>query len=538
MSLIQPPEIFSIHGTLQTTISLEYGTVNIGNSNMELQSRLFNGGFPGPTLRIKPGDTLKINFENNLESQGPGYVHNQYSAADESNLHFHGLHVSGELPSDDATYFVEPGEFYNYSTTLPDYHMPGTFWMHPHRHGSTTLQIGGGALSAIIVEDEPGSLPQEVEDATEIILVAHYMNIGEFAAITRASNDPLFSMTNSLPGEFIMVNGQINPIISTRAGEWMRFRVIWNNFFEGSLNMRVDGCEMQLLAKDGIYIRDFPRPIGFAPIVPGGRADIMVRCPEPSKTYNILGLGSRMASIVTTSDPAVDSKTLEQWAPDYPEYLTDLRGVAASPGCGCTTQMFGNSVNNLPFATNQILHTSYIGAVVERTLAVNDHPYHQHVYPYQLVSGFDGGYDQIGDWHDTVIGNGVIRYVPTEYTGKIMVHCHRLIHEDLGMMATENVTSSGTCTCTPPVDFTAAIVGGSVALVVVIGLAVYCCIRRRRLRRERQEASTEETEAPAENKIRDLTAEDSNGSSESNDVEPGAATNFSGSPAGFETVAL
>lgn len=196
--------------------------------------------------------------------------------------------------------------------------MPGTFWMHPHRHGSTTLQLGGGALSAIIVEDEPGSLPQPVEGATEIILVAHYMNIGEFAAITRSSNDPLFGMTNSPPGDLIMVNGQLNPTISTRAGEWMRFRVTWNNFFDGSLNMRVDGCEMQLLAKDGIYIRDFPRSIGFAPIVPSGRADIMVRCPEPSRTYDITGLGSPMASIITTSDAALDSKKLESWAPDYP----------------------------------------------------------------------------------------------------------------------------------------------------------------------------------------------------------------------------
>lgn len=97
MSLIQPPAIFSVNGTLQTTISLEYGIVNIGNSNMELRSRLFNGGFPGPTLRIKPGDTMEINFENNLESQSLGFVLNEYSAADQSNLHFHGLHSTWML---------------------------------------------------------------------------------------------------------------------------------------------------------------------------------------------------------------------------------------------------------------------------------------------------------------------------------------------------------------------------------------------------------------------------------------------------------
>lgn len=181
---------------------------------------------------------------------------------------------------------------------------------------------------------------------------------------------------------------------------------------------------------------------------------------------------------------------------------------------------------------NQILHTSYIGAVVERTLAVNDYPYHQHVCPYQLVSGFDG-YDQIGDWHDTVMGNDVIRYVPTEYTGKIMVHCHRLIHEDLGMMAIENVTSTGTCTCTAPSDFTVAIVAGSVALVAVIALAVYCCIRCRRLRRKRQ--ASEEGSQTTDNKARDSNAEDSNGANESDDVEQRNSKSVLGSP-GFDSV--
>ena len=40
----------------------------------------------------------------------------------------------------------------------------------------------------------------------------------------------------------------------------------------------VENCEMFLLAKDGIYIRDFPRAISKARIPGGGRADVMVRC--------------------------------------------------------------------------------------------------------------------------------------------------------------------------------------------------------------------------------------------------------------------
>lgn len=97
MTSINPPFLFSANGTLTTTWTLEAATVSVPNSNLEITSRMFNGQMPGATLRIKPGDTLNINFQNLLENQGLGYVHNQYSAADETNLHFHGLHVSGKF---------------------------------------------------------------------------------------------------------------------------------------------------------------------------------------------------------------------------------------------------------------------------------------------------------------------------------------------------------------------------------------------------------------------------------------------------------
>jgi len=98
---------------------------------------------------------LHLHFISELEQSGKAYKHNSYSVPNESNLHFHGLHVSGEVPSDDTTLVVPPGESYQYMTTLPEDHMPGIHFMHPHRHGSTALQSGGGAAGIIIVEDDP-----------------------------------------------------------------------------------------------------------------------------------------------------------------------------------------------------------------------------------------------------------------------------------------------------------------------------------------------------------------------------------------------
>merc|ERR1712048_184985 len=99
------------------------------------------------------------------------------------------------------------------------------------------------------------------------------------------------------------------------------------------------------------------------------------------------------------------------------------------------------------------LHLTHIGAVVERSLTgTGAHPCHQHTYPFQLQSGVggDGEYFQVGDWHDVYLntqgGNPVMRFHPNKYTGKMMLHCHRLDHEDQGMMGLEWIHGSQ-CHC-------------------------------------------------------------------------------------------
>lgn len=213
---------------------------------------------PGPTLRLKRGDELHISFHNKLVDQNLPYVHNQVSAPDESNVHFHGLHVHGELPSDDVTYVVKPGDSYNYMTTLPQDHMPGTHWIHPHRHGSTTLQVGGGAASVLIVEDLPGTLSFQVDEAREIIFMAHQMNFNELEEVAFESNDRVFQVETSRNRPFVAVNGQINPIISVKPGEWIRFRILWVAWIQGLLNFEIDGyCWLKM---------EFIYPIFHAPL--------------------------------------------------------------------------------------------------------------------------------------------------------------------------------------------------------------------------------------------------------------------------------
>ena len=212
--LIQPKAVFSDENAklLDTVIELDYG--NIVTAAHEFQStRLFNGTLPGPTIYINPGDTLKILYKNKLVEQTTtqNIKYNDYSYPDRSNLHFHGAHVSGELPSDDVTHIVEPSTEYQYISNFPTNHMPGTHWIHPHYHGSSSLQIGGGAASVLIVQDPIGYLPNEISSAQEIVLMIQLMNFVSLGNIQQLSGDTKLQISRKrgFGGNFRLVNGQV-----------------------------------------------------------------------------------------------------------------------------------------------------------------------------------------------------------------------------------------------------------------------------------------------------------------------------------------
>jgi FtsP/CotA-like multicopper oxidase with cupredoxin domain len=149
--LQMPSSLTSTNGLLSANWTLQAGTFNLSSSKITVTTRLFNGQYPGPTLRISPGDKLQLNFSNSLSDQNAPFVHNGMSAPDETNLHFHGLHVSGELPSDDPLIVIGPGESFVYETVVPREHLGGTHWMHPHRHGSTTVSLSLCGLALFVI---------------------------------------------------------------------------------------------------------------------------------------------------------------------------------------------------------------------------------------------------------------------------------------------------------------------------------------------------------------------------------------------------
>jgi len=467
--LNEPKSFSSKKGNLKIDLKMVEGqhtTVAASTFN----TRMLGGTLPGPTIRVKPGQTLYVNFENTLEEQdGTSNAENNYAFPDSTNLHFHGPHVSSERPADDTTIIVDPGESFRYEVEFPSEHMGGTHWLHPHRHGSGMRQVSGGAASVLIVEDESGDVPPEVEDAKEKILMVQLFDTKEFEKI--GDRDQLFQFepVADVDDEFLLVNGQYQPVVRLRAGDWQRWRVVFGSWDETPLNLEIpdadDDCEINLLAKDGIYVDDYPREIDFYPIPTGGRADIMIRCRKPGTYQAKSYLGELFTLNVFEPSGEIDVSTppTSNWDFPKPSYLTDLRNTSPSPGCSCDTYMNDERLNDLRFDKDVFLHTIALGSVVERTVTgLRDHPYHQHVYPFQLQEFYgtsdaiDAKYFKVGDYHDSLSlysqNGALIRYLANNYKGRMVVHCHRLPHAERGMLSAELVVDpedGGVCQCSP-----------------------------------------------------------------------------------------
>lgn len=105
----------------------------------------FNGQIPGPQIRARQGDKVKVVVRNEL--------------AESTAVHFHGLTVPNSM---DGVPFITqkpitPGGVYAYEFTVTD--GPGTYMYHSHHNALS--QVGKGLFGSFVVEDTKPAWNQE-----------------------------------------------------------------------------------------------------------------------------------------------------------------------------------------------------------------------------------------------------------------------------------------------------------------------------------------------------------------------------------------
>lgn len=391
-------------------------------------------GIPGPTVVMEPGKKYVLTFRNLLPYEAPSLEHNVFKDPNISNLHTHGVHISGESPSDNVTRIIEGGFAGDYVyEILPD-HMGGTFWYHAHHHGSTYLQAAGGAFGLIIIDDKFDEIPANVSSMIEKQIVVAYLD----PDARGTGGDTLISGTL---GATWTVNGKIDGNICTPPNTWQHWRVLLADRDAKSKTLTFgDQCEVALMARDGVWRTEVPKLLtgNSISLTGASRADFAIRCSADS---NISVGNQPVASIFVdgVTDTSVHPYGTDgnPWASKRPDYLRDLR--ASIPSRVETINMGARTINGLKFDLNVPLFSLAADGVQEWSIkGGRNHPFHLHVYHFQ-IQGNCGDYED-GEYYDTLAGNCTVRFdlnpeTSTVFKGRTIMHCHILDHEDQGAMS-------------------------------------------------------------------------------------------------------
>ncbi|QCU79123.1 multicopper oxidase family protein [Citricoccus sp. SGAir0253] len=445
----EPEVLTSAGGVLD--LDLEAAPAAVGIDGRTAHVWAFNGTVPGPTLELSPGDTLRVRMTNGLGAP--------------TNLHVHGLHVSPAGAGDNPFVTIEPGGTHDYEFVLPPDHPPGTYWYHPHHHGTVAEQLAAGLYGAIVVRE---AAPPPV--SRERVLVVSDLALTAAGELAEPS---VMERMMGREGSLVLVNGRRRPRLAAAPGERERWRII-NACPSRFLRLGLDGQSVRLLARDLGRLHQ-PVEAGTVELAPGNRVDLLVEAAEGTSTLVASPVDrGAMPGMMGGRRPGgtgpVDLLTLEVTGGRAPALADvpagpepqDLRGVEvarrrtldfAMGGMGGAMMrgdgsMMSFTVNGREFDAGRTDVDPAFGDVEEWTLVNSspmDHPVHLHVWPMQVVSG-GGGDDGAGDeprWADVVtvpaLGRVTVRVAFEGIAGRTVLHCHILDHEDLGMMATVEV---------------------------------------------------------------------------------------------------
>ena len=473
-------------GFRQVDLVATPGTGVVAGRSVELLT--YNGAFPGPLMRFREGDRVRVLLTNLL--------------GEPTNLHFHGLHIPPA--ADDPFRLVPDGDTIVYEFELLA-GSAGTYWYHPHGHGEVSTQLFAGLAGPLIVDGDEGVTG--LADAEEQIVVVKDLAIDGQRVSPHTADDWL----NGKEGELILVNGELQPHLTVPSGR-LRLRVI-NASNARYFLLGIEGHQLTVLGAGNGFAEE-PSTVDTVLLSPAERTDVLVAFQGTSDFELVAhpydrgadmsgmdnaeyarGMGTGMRGMdmggmddsertgevetkmsgmnmggmghmgarprlgnrqpitlatftATRSAPQLRlPEPLASFPPLYPTDAIGRRQIVLSEDMGRRPVRF--LINGKAFEHGRIDFHSQRGSL-EVWEVINDadmdHPFHLHSYPFIVLSR-NGQREEIRMWRDTINttpGGQVELLVPFhDFTGTTMYHCHIVEHEDRGMMALFEVDPLG-----------------------------------------------------------------------------------------------
>ncbi|MEO6835326.1 MAG: copper oxidase, partial [Candidatus Tumulicola sp.] len=194
--------------------------------NVSVLAYAYNGQVPGPQIRIRQGDRVRIVVHNGLPES--------------TTIHWHGLIVPNAMdgPADITQKPIPPGGDFTYEFTVKQ---SGTYFYHSHDNPDRQQDLG--LYGALIVE--PAKRPDFGYDREIDVQLGEWLE-------RNGKTFPSMPMEGSMPNYFT-INGKAypsTPVVHVKLGQRLLIRFIGtsSNFVHP---MHVHGGPFQVVAQDG-----------------------------------------------------------------------------------------------------------------------------------------------------------------------------------------------------------------------------------------------------------------------------------------------
>ncbi|WP_044795728.1 multicopper oxidase family protein [Bacillus cereus] len=452
----------------------------------------FNGSSPGPEIRVKKGEKVKVTLKNELSAP--------------VSIHWHGYPVPNNMDgipgvTQDA---VEPGKSFTYEFEA---NVPGTYWYHSYQ--DSVNQLDRGLYGALIVEDTKEKydkdytlmLDEWVTDKEEMNKQLKEMTKGQIGNKSKGNeneekNDDKNGMDHSgmdmgsdqkdsgnmagmdhgnmkMEGhdmsmyDLFTINGKSGDLVvplKVNKGDKVRFRLVNAGYL--SHDIHVHGHDIKVIATDGQPINN-PKVIKdkVISIAPGERYDIEFTANKTGKWYvedHSKNKGAKGMKAVIEYDGSKEMKDKADEKEKLPKvdimkYSTKKLGsftlnqeYTATYNMDLNTQMNGNemvyTINGKVFPDIdpiQVKKGDLVKVKLVNRSKMDDHPMHLHGHFFQVLSK-DGkpieGSPIVKDTLNLKPGEEYEVAFVADNPGEWMLHCHDLHHASAGMVTEVNYT--------------------------------------------------------------------------------------------------
>lgn len=419
----------------------------VGPPHAETEIWAYDGRSPGPEIRVRQGERLRVLLRNELD--------------EDTTIHWHGVRVPNAM--DGVPHVTQPpvapgGEFV-YDFAPPD---AGTYWYHPHHRGFE--QVGRGLYGPLIVEErEPIAVDRD------LVWMLGDWRLQKNAAISDDFADFMDLSHAGRIGNTVTINGRVPDAMAVAAGERIRLRLV--NAANGRIfGLNFAGHRPQVIAYDGHAVDPHEPPDGRVILAPGMRIDVVIDMSgRPGDQFDVTDdfypqFAYRLVRLAYGDTPLRDNPLdAPMRLADNPLPEPDLQAVQRHEvvlAGGMMGGMRGARVDGAWMDVRQMTRRGLMWSIngaaatdhVMEPMAVlrrgqsqlldirNDtawpHPLHLHGHAFRVLSR-DGTPSPHREWQDTVLLSPRERVevaFVADNPGDWLFHCHVLEHAAGGMM--------------------------------------------------------------------------------------------------------